>query len=1017
MVVSYPPPMVFPRLRSFLRLLCSVGLFLDGVSAFANQPPEVLAAGSKAVLRRGAAVQEIDLRTLFRDPDVLGSAVRVSVRVGTVTKTVDLALFDQQKPVTVANFLAYVNAGRYANNFFHRSVPGFVVQGGGFAWNSSDAVQGVPAYAKILNEPGISNLRGTVAMAKLGSDANSATSQWFVNLADNSANLDAQNGGFTVFGRVLGDGMAVMDEVAALPRVNAGSPFDSLPLKDYTGGSITRVCTVETNAAPVATLSFTGSSGDPGLVGASISGSKLQLTPAADRTGSTTVSLIATDLEGATAETTVSVDVWAPVSWHAENGADGEPAALVVTPGAGAVAANPLPVHFGDVDFGKSASRTLSIRNEDQIPLKDFTLTVTGANGADFVITAGANPGSVAAGASASFSVTFTPGTGGARSAILHLTTTDPGQGALDLSLSGTGVDLSPPTLSAFAPQTLAARVTRNAVVPDWRGTLVVASDNAGVVAFTQTPAPGTVLPIGTYPLVFSASDAAGNLKSAEGTLTVAYDPATLAQISLLPGARTGAPLPTTGSIGIPSDSTVLAFATPAISDTGTLAARVTIKAGLSILAGIYSENRSGQTQLVARQNQPSGVPNSEFKSFRDPLLSPSGKIAFAATLRGLPPLTDEGVWTDLFGSLVPVLREGSPVPGLGALKLKSVTSLSLSDDAVLALVKLVPLPGLVTAANDTALVRITGAGVGQLLARTGAGFQGSFIKRVSVLQPAPGSPGQGRWSGAAHTLAKLALANGKSAVVRIENAGPQIQLLQTGQGDPGVKLSGLSLPAMGGEGVAVQATLAIQAGVSAANDHVLLYAGEGTSFSEAVREEAGPGKFAGFSDPVLNDQGEMLFFGTQRPSGVPGALKVSALWSSGGTAPPKIVARVGAPAPDTDGVPLADSVWSAFSSFALPDGIGAGPVFIGTMRGPAVTAQNKRGLWAVDSGGALRLLLRTGSDIQGLAGTKRLTEFTLLNALPGSFGARRSYNATGSLAVLATFSDRSQALLRVDVP
>ncbi|HEX6961255.1 MAG TPA: peptidylprolyl isomerase, partial [Lacipirellula sp.] len=119
------------------------------------------------------------------------------------------------------------------------SVPGFVVQGGGFKY-PSDAVgvQQVPQDPPAPNEPGISNLRGTIAMAKLGGDPNSATNQWFFNLADNSENLDNQNGGFTAFGRVVGNGMSVVDAIAALPRVNAGSPFDTLPVRNWSGGTI-----------------------------------------------------------------------------------------------------------------------------------------------------------------------------------------------------------------------------------------------------------------------------------------------------------------------------------------------------------------------------------------------------------------------------------------------------------------------------------------------------------------------------------------------------------------------------------------------------------------------------------------------------------------------------------------------------------------------------------------------------------------------------------------------------------
>ena len=70
-------------------------------------------------------------------------------------------------------------------------------------------------------------------MAKLGGDPNSATSQWFINLNDNSANLDAQNGGFTVFGEVIGDGMTVVDALAALPTFTvSGNP--NFPLNNYT---------------------------------------------------------------------------------------------------------------------------------------------------------------------------------------------------------------------------------------------------------------------------------------------------------------------------------------------------------------------------------------------------------------------------------------------------------------------------------------------------------------------------------------------------------------------------------------------------------------------------------------------------------------------------------------------------------------------------------------------------------------------------------------------------------------
>jgi cyclophilin family peptidyl-prolyl cis-trans isomerase len=157
-----------------------------------------------------------------------------TVRLQTALGMVDIQLFDTAAPLTVANFLKYVNSGAYNNSFIHRSVPGFVIQGGGYTLDSAK-IQANPISTNppVPNEfsSSRSNLRGTIAMAKLGGDPNSATSQWFINLADNSAILGIQqNGGFTVFGQVLGNGMAIIDAIAALPVVNAGGVFTEFPL-------------------------------------------------------------------------------------------------------------------------------------------------------------------------------------------------------------------------------------------------------------------------------------------------------------------------------------------------------------------------------------------------------------------------------------------------------------------------------------------------------------------------------------------------------------------------------------------------------------------------------------------------------------------------------------------------------------------------------------------------------------------------------------------------------------------
>ena len=156
-----------------------------------------------------------------------------TVRLPTSVGIIDINLYDAAAPRTVANFLSYVNSGTYNNSFIHRSVPGFIIQGGGYFWSDSTGnVSSVATNAPIANEFSStrSNKRGTIAMAKLGGDPNSATSQWFINLADNGSALDGQNGGFTVFGEVSAASMEVVDSIARLPIANAGGPFAELPL-------------------------------------------------------------------------------------------------------------------------------------------------------------------------------------------------------------------------------------------------------------------------------------------------------------------------------------------------------------------------------------------------------------------------------------------------------------------------------------------------------------------------------------------------------------------------------------------------------------------------------------------------------------------------------------------------------------------------------------------------------------------------------------------------------------------
>ena len=229
---------------------------------------------------------------------------------------IDLELFDDKAPVTVANFLRYVNGlapDDFDSVFFHRAVPGFVLQGGGFATGNPSQHIGIDPVMHnefTAGDAERSNLAGTISMAKTGLGPNTASSEWFVNLGDNSDNLDNQNGGFTVFGKIT-QGMNVVNAIAALTTYNFSGATDTqaggnepalgsihpalndLPLQNYTPGplpnaanfvTITDAAVIAPSAANAGGATFSLAAINDAifqvptdLVTASVSGQSLQL--------------------------------------------------------------------------------------------------------------------------------------------------------------------------------------------------------------------------------------------------------------------------------------------------------------------------------------------------------------------------------------------------------------------------------------------------------------------------------------------------------------------------------------------------------------------------------------------------------------------------------------------------------------------------------------------------------------------------------------------------------------------
>lgn len=148
------------------------------------------------------------------------------IRIETTLGDFTIELLDKEAPLSVANFLKYIEDGYFDGTIFHRIVPGFVIQGGGFTEDMTQKRTNAPVKNEADN--GVKNKRGTLSMARTN-DINSATSQFFVNLKDNDS-LDHSRGnfGYAVFAKVT-EGMDVIDKIAAVDTGRKRG-FDDVPV-------------------------------------------------------------------------------------------------------------------------------------------------------------------------------------------------------------------------------------------------------------------------------------------------------------------------------------------------------------------------------------------------------------------------------------------------------------------------------------------------------------------------------------------------------------------------------------------------------------------------------------------------------------------------------------------------------------------------------------------------------------------------------------------------------------------
>lgn len=345
-------------LPTFLRFWSLFVLAFSGSMASMLAAPKLLPVLNHPISDRSGLIGSplvVDLAAAFGMEPIDAQVVRFTSQYNSnnVPVALDMVLFSNRTPVTRQNFLKYVSDGDYVNSFIHRSVPGFVIQGGGF--QSNNGINLVPTDPPIINEFGISNTLGTISMAKSGGDPNSATSQWFVSLNGNSDILDPQNGGFTVFGRMTRatlNNALLFGNPDFFPVYGFNSPFNELPLF-YTYENAPETANALNYIIQFPSVSLVplpdGQAGeDPALVYSLIANSrpeiatasiqangKLGINPSVGQTGATVLTVRATDSVGNTVDDTFTVTVQALdtyTTWASRNLFPGNQSGISLNP-------------------------------------------------------------------------------------------------------------------------------------------------------------------------------------------------------------------------------------------------------------------------------------------------------------------------------------------------------------------------------------------------------------------------------------------------------------------------------------------------------------------------------------------------------------------------------------------------------------------------------------------------------------------------------------------------------------
>jgi hypothetical protein len=534
-----------------------------------------------------------------------------------------------------------------------------------------------------------------------------------------------------------------------------------------------------------------------------------------------------------------------------------------------------------------------------------------------------------------------------------------------------------------------------------------------------------------------TAKDAVGNTATATFHVTVRLN-SPINTALLVPGADA----PGQGTPGgPPAGAKLTSFGVPAVDDEGTVAflAKWTVTGPpLSRGSGLFTK-----TNCVAKIGGATGIAGVTFRTLADPVIG-GGRVAFLATLAGVPVTRAGSVWSGPPAAVTLVAQAGDIAPDgagaqpVGGAKFRIFKAAAVEGESVAIFAQLTggTVPRNATAANDYGLWVKDAAHPLTLVLREGQVVAGRTIKTLATFAVGNGSPGQGRgWltqtANGPRVLALVAFTgtDKAQAVVGVGFTGGVGVLAQNNPNSTLPDIATASFASFGFPTVnpvgksAFLASLAVTPGGPAtiANARgVFVDYGNSTYTKIARVTEPAQGTGTTFSllkDPVLAEDNAIAFPASLKATTTVKGFATRTLWWKTNFGPLQLLAQ-GGPRPDGQpipGLPI-EAQWTSFPSLAIA--ADRGPLFSATLlvgKG-GVNAATASGVWATDYAGVTRLLFRTGIPDAILAG-KTLKSYSLLKTAVGSVGVTRSFNNVGQLVWLATFTDRTTALITTDVP